>query len=69
MEKRRAQLSLLKQAKARGKLAYFSLGVIRDRPNGSTNSLREPVDLFTLSDNKWTAYHIIKHLLEAYAKS
>ena len=38
MEKRGAQL--LKQAKARGKLAYFSLvklGIIRDTPNGSTN--------------------------------
>ena len=35
MEKRRAQLPQLKQ----GKLAYFSLvrlGIIRDRPNGST---------------------------------
>jgi len=36
MEKRRAQLPQLKQ----GKLAYFSLvklGIIRDRPKGSTN--------------------------------
>ena len=36
MEKRRTQLPQLKQ----GKLAYFSLvrlGIIRDRPNGSTN--------------------------------
>ena len=45
MEKRRAQLSQLKQAKAQGKLAY-------NRPNGSTNGLREHEDLFTLSDNK-----------------
>ena len=55
MEKRRAQLSQLKQAKAQGKLAYFSLvklGKIRDRTNGSTNGLREHVGLFTLSDNK-----------------
>ena len=40
MEKRGAQLPQLKQAKARGKLAYFSLvklGIIRDTPNGSTN--------------------------------
>ena len=40
MEKRRAQLPQLKQAKARGKLTYFSLvklGIIRDTPNGSTN--------------------------------
>ena len=38
MEKRRAQLPELKQAKTRGKLAYFSLVklIIRDRPNGST---------------------------------
>ena len=52
MEKRRAQLSQLKQAK--DKLAYFSLYkiIIRDRPNVRTNGLREHIDLFTLSDNK-----------------
>ena len=43
MEKRRAQLPQLKQAKEQGKLAYFSLGklIIRDRPNGSTNGFNE----------------------------
>ena len=41
MEKRRAQLHQLKQAKTQGKLAYFSLDklIIRDRPNGSTHGL------------------------------
>ena len=41
MEKRRAQLPQLKQAKAQGKLAYFFLDklIIRDRPNGSTHGL------------------------------
>ena len=41
MEKKRAQLPQLKQAKAQGKLAYFSLDklIITDRPNGSTQSL------------------------------
>ena len=41
MEKRRAQLPQLKQAKAQGKLAYFSLDnlIIWDRPNGSTHGL------------------------------
>ena len=41
MEKRRAQLPQLKQAKAQGKLAYFSLDklIIRDRPNGLTHGL------------------------------
>ena len=41
MEKRRAQLPQLKQAKAQGKLAYFSLDklIIGDRPNGSTHGL------------------------------
>ena len=69
MEKRRAQLPQLKQAK--DKLAYFSLDklIISDRRNGPTNGLREHIDLFTLSDNKWTAYHVIKHLIVAYAKS
>ena len=35
------QLPQLKQAKAQGKLAYFSLDklIIRDRPNGSTHGL------------------------------
>ena len=35
------QLPQLKQAKAKGKLAYFSLDklIIRDRPNGSTHGL------------------------------
>ena len=52
MEQRRAQLSQLKQAK--DKLAFFSLDkiIIRDRPNGPANGLREHIDLFTLSDNK-----------------
>ena len=37
MEKRRAQLPQLRQAKARGKIAFFSLDrlIIKDRPNGS----------------------------------
>ena len=37
MEKRRAQLPQLRQAKAQGKIAYFSLDklIIKDRPNGS----------------------------------
>ena len=37
MEKRRAQLPKLRQAKAQGKIAYFSLDrlIIIDRPNGS----------------------------------
>ena len=41
MEKRRAQLHQLKQAKTQGKLGYFSLDklIIRDRPNGSTHGL------------------------------
>ena len=41
MEKRKAQLPQLKQAKAQGKLAYFSLVklIIRDRPNGLTHGL------------------------------
>ena len=52
MEKRRAQLPQLKQVK--DKLAYFSLDklIISDRPNGSTNGLREHIDLFTFSHNK-----------------
>ena len=52
MEKRRAQLPRLKQAK--DKLAYFSLDklIISDRRNGPTNGLREHIDLFTLSYNK-----------------
>ena len=41
MEKRRAQLPQLKQAKAQGKIAYFSLDklIIRDRPTGSIHGL------------------------------
>ena len=41
MEKRRAQLPQLKQAKAQGKFAYFYLDklIIRDRRNGSTHGL------------------------------
>ena len=37
MEKRRAQLPQLRQAKAQGKIAYFSLDrlIIKDRPHGS----------------------------------
>ena len=37
MEKRRAQLPQLKQGKAQGKIAYFSLDrlIIKYRPNGS----------------------------------
>lgn len=40
MEKRRAQLPQLKQAKAEGKLAYFSLDklIIRDRPPGQIHA-------------------------------
>ena len=44
MEKRRAQLPQLRQAKAQGKIAYFSLDrlIIKDRPNGSGTMVSYP---------------------------
>ena len=45
MEKRRAQLPQLRQAKAQGKIAYFSLDrlIIKDRPNGSGTMVSYPL--------------------------
>lgn len=55
MEERRAQLPLLKQAKAQGKLAYFSsISSLSesDRMGQLIAQMYEHIDFFTLSDSK-----------------